>query len=36
MNPQDPVQHPNGTDNGLLPIREVSRQTGVNPVTLRA
>jgi len=33
---QDSEQSGMNTPNGLLPIREVARQTGVNPVTLRA
>src|SRR5690606_38410319 len=36
MTSQDFAQSDINTPNGLLPIREVARQTGVNPVTLRA
>lgn len=36
MTSQDFAQSGMNTPNGLLPIREVTRQTGVNPVTLRA
>lgn len=41
-NPLDPItdteqtEDESGVDSGWLPIREVARQTGVNPVTLRA
>lgn len=35
--PVDSISHPDSTDSQeLFPIREVSRMTGINPVTLRA